>query len=62
LRCIYAYYYNLATAQIQKDKKSLHTEFTFMSYFNFMYPNGKAEVMKEPTFKDISEIYDYIGN
>ena len=33
-----------------------------MSYFNFMYPNGKAEVMKEPTFKDISEIYDYIGN
>lgn len=62
LRCLYAYYFNLVISKIDEEKLSLKTDFTFMSYFNFMFPNGKAEVMKEPTFKDISEICDYIGN
>ena len=57
-----AYYYNAVTGKIDEEKESLKTDFYFMSYFNFIYPNGKIEEYKDTKFKDIKEICDYMTN
>lgn len=62
LRATCAYYYNAVTGKIDEDKESLKTDFYFMSYFNFIYPNGKIEEYKDTKFKDIKEICDYMTN
>lgn len=37
-------------------------EFTFMSYFNFLYPYGTYEKKENVTFQDIKEVCDYIND
>lgn len=62
LRCLFAYYFNGVTRSIDTKKESIRYEFTFMSYFNFLFPHGNNQKRDKLTFTDIHEVCDYIND